>query len=182
LNSSVSTVEWNKKGNVCNNPKGIKSYKPKRDENEIIICKSEVDCESMLYADGVRKLRQREYDHADLYSDSESAQAERNKRLQHNFIDYFEKVTYKRHANTKTKSLPIELKMHSRYFEYIVVYLSILVGCVLLGALARELVVSIGISEFTANIELRSLELFAYHTCIVSIYRTIVSKRDSVDK
>ena len=29
----------------------------------------------MLYADGVRKLRQREYDHSDLYNDMESAQA-----------------------------------------------------------------------------------------------------------
>jgi integrase len=54
----------------------------------------------MLYADGVLKLRQREYDHADLYSDSETAQAEQKERLQHNFIDYFEKVIIKRHAHS----------------------------------------------------------------------------------
>ena len=42
--------------------------------------------------------------------------------------------------------------MHPRYFEYIVVYLSVLVVCVLLGALARVFVISIGVDEFTANI------------------------------
>jgi integrase len=118
LNRSVSTVEWNKKGNVRINAKGIKSYKPKRDDNGIIICKSEVDRESMLYADGVRKLRQREYDHADLYNDSESAQAEQKKRLQENFIDYFEKVTYKRHSNS-SKSILINWE---RSIEFLRLY------------------------------------------------------------
>ncbi len=42
--------------------------------------------------------------------------------------------------------------MHPRYFEYIIVYLSVLVVCVLLGALARVFVISIGVDEFTANI------------------------------
>lgn len=42
--------------------------------------------------------------------------------------------------------------MHPRYFEYIVVYLSVLVVCVLLRALARVFVISIGVDEFTANI------------------------------
>jgi len=118
LNRSVSTIEWNKKGNVRINAKGIKSYKPKRDDNGIIICKSEVDRESMLYADGVRKLRQREYDHADLYNDSESAQAEQKKRLQENFIDYFEKVTYKRHSNS-SKSILINWE---RSIEFLRLY------------------------------------------------------------
>ncbi len=34
----------------------------------------------MLYADGVRKLRQREYDNVDLYSETETAQAEQKER------------------------------------------------------------------------------------------------------
>lgn len=42
--------------------------------------------------------------------------------------------------------------MHPRYFEYIVVYLSVIVVCVLLGALARIFAIGIGIDEFTANI------------------------------
>lgn len=100
LNRSVTSVEWNKKRTARTNTGGVKTYKPKRDDNGIIICRSELDRESMLYADGVRKLRQREYDHADLYSDTESAKAEQKERLQHNFIEYFEKITYKRHANS----------------------------------------------------------------------------------
>jgi integrase len=102
LNRSVTTVEWDKKRTARTKANGTKTYKPKRDDNGIIICRSEMDRESMFYADGVRKLRQREYDHADLYSDSETAQAEQRERLQHNFIEYFENVTVKRHGNSST--------------------------------------------------------------------------------
>jgi len=59
----------------------------------------------MIYADGVRKLRQREYDNVDLYSDAETAQAEQKERLQQNFIEYFDKVIAKRHANSSTSIL-----------------------------------------------------------------------------
>lgn len=106
LNRSVATVEWNKKRTARTNADGAKTFKPKRDDNGIIVCRIEMDRESMLYADGVRKLRQREYDHADLYSDTESAQVEQKERLQQNFIEYFEKVTFKRHANS-SKSIQI---------------------------------------------------------------------------
>lgn len=37
---------------------GTKTFKPKRDDNGIIICRGEKDQENMIYADGVRKLRQ----------------------------------------------------------------------------------------------------------------------------
>jgi hypothetical protein len=53
-----------------------------------------------LYADGVRKLRQREYDNADLYSDTETAQAEQKERLGQNFIESFDAAAKKRHANS----------------------------------------------------------------------------------
>jgi len=106
LNRNVTTVEWDKKRTARTNPNGKKTYKPKRDDNGIIICRSEIDTESMLYADGVRKLRQREYDHADLYNDIESAQVEQNERSQHNFIEYFEKLIFKRHANS-SKSIQV---------------------------------------------------------------------------
>ena len=102
LNRSITTVTWDKKRAARTNANGEKTYKPKRDDNGVIICKSELDRESMLYADGVRKLRQREYDHADLYSDSETAQAEQKERLQHNFVEYFETVTIKRHGNSSS--------------------------------------------------------------------------------
>jgi integrase len=64
------------------------------------MCKTEKDQEACLYADGVRKLRQREYDNADLYSDTETAQAEQKERSQQNFIEYFETTTQKRHARS----------------------------------------------------------------------------------
>lgn len=63
----------------------------------MIQCKSEVDQEACLYADEVRKLPQREYDNADLYSDADTAQAELKERLQQNFISYFREAMYKRH-------------------------------------------------------------------------------------
>ena len=62
LNRVVTTVEWDKKRTARTDAKGTKSYKPKRNDNGIIICKSESDREIMLYADGVRKLRQKEYE------------------------------------------------------------------------------------------------------------------------
>ncbi len=105
LNRSVTTIEWDKKRTARTDADGTKSYKPKRDDNGIIICRSEKDQVSMIYADGVRKLRQREYDNADLYSDAETEQAEQKERLQQNFIEYFDKVTVRRHANSSTSIL-----------------------------------------------------------------------------
>jgi len=100
LNRSVSTVEWDKKRAARTDADGTKTYKPKRDDNGIIICRSEKDRENMLYADGIRKLRQREYDNVDLYSDTETTQAEQKERLQQNFIEYFGEITDKRHAKS----------------------------------------------------------------------------------
>lgn len=42
--------------------------------------------------------------------------------------------------------------MNPKYLEYIVVYLSVLVGCVLLGTFARMFVINIGADDFTAGI------------------------------
>lgn len=105
LNRSVTTIEWDKKRTARTEADGTKTFKPKRDDNGIIICRGEKDQESMIYADGVRKLRQREYDNADLYSDAETAQAEQKERLQQNFIEYFDRVTAKRHGNSSTSIL-----------------------------------------------------------------------------
>lgn len=105
LNRSVTTIEWDKKRAARTEADGTKTFKPKRDDNGIIICRSEKDQENMIYADGVRKLRQREYDNVDLYSDAETEQAEQKERLQQNFIEYFDKVTAKRHANNSKSIL-----------------------------------------------------------------------------
>ena len=98
LNRSVTSVVWDKK-HTARTTETSKSFKPKRDENGLIVCKSEADRETILYADGVRKLRQREYDNADLYNETEAAQAELKKRTQQNAIEYFVELVKKRHAN-----------------------------------------------------------------------------------
>lgn len=100
LNRCVTTVEWDKKRTARTDAAGIKTYKPKRDDNGIIVCRSEKDQETMLYADGIRKLRQREYDNADLYSDTESAQVEQKERSLQNFVEYFNATAKKRHAQS----------------------------------------------------------------------------------
>jgi Site-specific recombinase XerD len=100
INRSVTTVEWDKKRTARTGADGIKTYKPKRDDNGVIICRSEIDQETMLYADGVRKLRQREYDNVGLYSDTETAQAEQKERSQQSFIAYFAETQKKRHRNS----------------------------------------------------------------------------------
>lgn len=100
LNRCITTVEWDKKRTARTDADGTKTYKPKRDDNGIIICRSEKDQETMLYADGIRKLRQREYDNADLYSDTESAQVEQKERSQQNFVEYFNATAKKRHAKS----------------------------------------------------------------------------------
>lgn len=100
LNRCITTVEWDKKRTARTDADGTKTYKPKRDDNGIIVCRSEKDQETMLYADGIRKLRQREYDNADLYSDTESAQVEQKERSQQNFVEYFNATAKKRHAQS----------------------------------------------------------------------------------
>ena len=109
LNRSVTTVDWDKKRIARTNADGSKTYKPKRDLNGIILCKSELDQESCIYADEVRKMRQKEYDNISLYSDTESAQAELKERLQQNFIEYFKKTANRRHVNS-SQSIQINWK------------------------------------------------------------------------
>lgn len=104
LNRIVTTVVWDKT-RTARTTSSSKSYKPKRDLNGVIQCKSEVDQEACIYADEVRKIRQREYDNADLYSDADTAQAEQKERLQQNFIGYFREAMYKRHKNSSTSIL-----------------------------------------------------------------------------
>ncbi|WP_124640149.1 site-specific integrase [Amniculibacterium aquaticum] len=99
LNRSVATVVFDKK-RVARTTETSVSYKPKRNDNGIIICKSDNDMETMLYADAVRKLRQKEYDNIDLYSELDSIQAEQKEKSQENFVKYFEALIKKRHKNS----------------------------------------------------------------------------------
>jgi len=99
LNRTITTIIWDKK-RTARTTETSKTFKPKRDENGVIMCRTEKDQEACMYADGVRKLRQREYDNADLYSDTETVQAEQKERSQQNFIEYFDTAAQKRHARS----------------------------------------------------------------------------------
>lgn len=100
LNRSITTPIWDKSRNARTSPDGTITYKPKRDENGVIMCRSDVDNEACLYADKVRAIRQREYDNAALYTDSEAEQAAQIERSQCNFIEYFKQVADKRHKKS----------------------------------------------------------------------------------
>ena len=75
LNRTITTPIWDKSRNARTDKDGKTTYKPKRDLNGIIQCKSQLDQESCIYADKVRSLRQKEYDNASLYSETDAEQA-----------------------------------------------------------------------------------------------------------
>ena len=81
-------------------------YRPKRDTNGIIMCRSQKDQEACIFADMVRDLRQHEYDNQSLYTDSEAEQAAQNERAKCDFIKYFEELKEKRHKNS-SKSIQV---------------------------------------------------------------------------
>ncbi|MBO9585333.1 MAG: site-specific integrase [Flavobacterium sp.] len=116
LNRIVTTVEWDKKRISRTDEEGRKSYKPKRSDNGIIFCRSESDRETMLYADGVRKIRQKEYDNTDLYSDVESRMAEQKEKGKEDFIKYVSTVASKRHAQS-SKSIQIHWERTGEFLK-----------------------------------------------------------------
>ncbi len=90
LNRSISTPIWDKKQKARTSSDGVVTYKPKRNTNGIIICKSQVDQDACEYADNVRRLRQKEYDTADIYLENEKAILEQNERSNSDCIKYLE--------------------------------------------------------------------------------------------
>lgn len=97
VNRSITTPIWNKNRVAKTNQNGSVTYRPKRDANGVIMCRSAVDNESCIYADKVRELRQREYDNQELYTETEAAMAAQNERAGANFIDYFRAEISRRH-------------------------------------------------------------------------------------
>lgn len=81
-------------------------YRPKRDTNGIIMCRSQKDQEACIFADKVRDLRQHEYDNQALYTDTEAEQAAQNERSKCDFIQYFAELKEKRHKNS-SKSIQV---------------------------------------------------------------------------
>ncbi|MEA4935023.1 MAG: site-specific integrase [Paludibacter sp.] len=100
LNRTITSPIWDKTRTARTSADGAKTFKPKRDVNGIIQCKSTIDQEACVFADGVRSIRQKEYDNADLYTEKEAELAVQNQRQQIDFIEYFLKVSKDRHRNS----------------------------------------------------------------------------------
>ena len=100
LNRTITSPVWDKTRTARTYKKKKKTFKPKRDVNGIIQCKSTIDQEACVFADGVRSIRQKEYDNADLYTEKEAELAVQNQRQQIDFIEYFSKVSKDRHRNS----------------------------------------------------------------------------------
>lgn len=100
LNRIITTPVFDKHRTARTDKDGKASYKPKRDANGVIVCKSQIDKETCIYADKVRELRQREYDNAAIFTDSEAMMAELTEKSQMDFITYFKEETKRRHARS----------------------------------------------------------------------------------
>lgn len=105
VNRTITTPIWDKSRTARTTEKST-TYKPKRDANGIIQCKSPVDQEACIYADNIRSIRQREYDNTSLYTDVGKNIAEQNEKSQCNFIEYFHHIAKERHKNS-SKSIII---------------------------------------------------------------------------
>ena len=101
LNRSISTPIFNKSVVARSNGK-TKTYQPRRDVNGVIMCRTEVDNESCLFADRRRSQLQHEYDNASLFSEHEAEQAQQMERSQKDFITYFDRITITNHIKAST--------------------------------------------------------------------------------
>ena len=100
VNRTITTPIRDKSRTARTASDGSVTYKPKRDVNGVILCKSELDQESCIYADKVRTIRQKEYDTAGLYSESEASLLEQKEKSQCDFITYFKSIIDIRHRNS----------------------------------------------------------------------------------
>ena len=88
LGRFITTPIFDKNSSGRTLANGKAYYRPKRDANGIIMCRSQKDQEACIFADKVRDLRQHEYDNQSLYTDSEAEQAAQNERSKCDFIKY----------------------------------------------------------------------------------------------
>lgn len=106
LGRFITTPIFDKNSSGRTLANGKAYYRPKRDANGIIMCRSQKDQEACILADKVRDLRQHEYDNQSLYTDSEAEQAAQNERAKCDFIKYFDELKEKHHRNS-TKSIQV---------------------------------------------------------------------------
>lgn len=101
LNRTISTPIWNK-SSVARTEGKRKSYRPRRDVNGVIICRTDVDNEACVFADRRKNELQHQYDNADLFTAREQAQAQQMERSQQDFIAYFQRITHSNHTRSST--------------------------------------------------------------------------------
>ena len=106
LGRFVTTPIWDKNSSGRTLADGKAYYRPKRDVNGIIQCRSTIDQEACIFADKVRDIRQHEYDNQSLYTETEAEQAAQNEKSKCDFIKYFEDLRDKRHQNS-SKSIRV---------------------------------------------------------------------------
>lgn len=120
LGRFVTTPIWDKNSSGRTLADGKAYYRPKRDVNGIIQCRSAIDQEACIFADKVRDIRQHEYDNQSLYTETEAEQAAQNERSKCDFIKYFEDLRDKRHQNS-SKSIRVnwdrEVKLMKMFTE-----------------------------------------------------------------
>ena len=120
LGRFVTTPIWDKNSSGRTLADGKAYYRPKRDVNGIIQCRSTFDQEACIFADKVRDIRQHEYDNQSLYTETEAEQAAQNERSKCDFIKYFEDLRDKRHQNS-SKSIRVnwdrEVKLMKMFTE-----------------------------------------------------------------
>ena len=120
LNRFITTPIFDKNSSGRTLSDGKAYFRPKRDTNGIIMCRSQKDQEACIFADNVRNLRQHEYDNQALYTETDAEQAAQNERSRCDFIKYFEELKEKRHKNS-SKSIQVnwnrELALLKLYTE-----------------------------------------------------------------
>lgn len=120
LNRFITTPFFDKNSSGRTLSDGKAYFRPKRDTNGIIMCRSQKDQEACIFADNVRNLRQHEYDNQALYTETDAEQAAQNERSRCDFIKYFEELKEKRHKNS-SKSIQVnwnrELALLKLYTE-----------------------------------------------------------------
>lgn len=105
INRIITTPIWDKKHIARTNNHGEKTFHPKRDAAGIIQCKNEADQQSCIYADGIKNIRQHEYDNQDLYNEADIRQKEINKKLETDFIEFYRSIIQKKSlSNSQTSA------------------------------------------------------------------------------
>lgn len=116
VNRMVTTIEFDKKNISYLKKDGTKGYSPKRDKNGMIICKSDIDKEAMLFADKLRCMKQAEYDRRIYASDADKKLMSLQKKQKRVFIEYFDELCVTRNKKA-SKSILINWQCASRYLK-----------------------------------------------------------------